>query len=306
MLVDGNNVVITGSDGEDIWYELGVQKFTLDGDIVWEKKIKRTMTNQDYKFGIAKNSAGNYLIAASTGKNINGILSFVPAITTVDATTGDSLKTSTLTSVNGNQVELGFCNSIIKDGDKYYASGEVNYNVPNVNNIPTNTGFMTLFAINDNGDFASANPFNNIPPFDDGFGGGSSFAMGHGVFKTNDNHLVLFGKGHFLAPNQSFQQAVGTTYVVKLNTDGLIGIEENESVSGITLYPNPATNNATISYTGTDKYNVTVYNAVGQQVYSAGSVSGNYIINTANFTTGIYYVSIQTANRLQSVMLVKE
>jgi hypothetical protein len=247
MFLDGNYVVIAGADGEGMWYDLGVQKFTLDGDLVWDTKIKRNTVNQDYKFGIAKNSQGNYLVAASTGVKVDGIGTWVPSVTTVNSATGDSLKTTILTTYNSNVLASGNCNGIITDGTNHYASGYIEHVVTGPKG-PVNVGFMTLFAINDNGDFSSVHPFNNNPVFNSGTGGGSSFAFGNGVFMSNDNNLILFGRGHFLAPNQAWQQAVGTTYVVKLNANGLIGVEENEKVSNIILYPNPAADNAKINY----------------------------------------------------------
>ncbi|MEO8146663.1 MAG: M14 family zinc carboxypeptidase [Bacteroidia bacterium] len=76
-----------------------------------------------------------------------------------------------------------------------------------------------------------------------------------------------------------------------------VGINENQSpVFMSSVYPNPANTTASISYSipATGKYQLSISNALGQQVYSQTleNAKTNCTINLKNFTPGVYYCKI--------------
>ena len=77
------------------------------------------------------------------------------------------------------------------------------------------------------------------------------------------------------------------------------GIADN-TLSGMKLYPNPATDNVTVAFAATESANATlsIYNLMGQQVYAESIVvnEGNNMvrINTSAFQAGVYMVNIKT------------
>ena len=83
------------------------------------------------------------------------------------------------------------------------------------------------------------------------------------------------------------------------------GINENSFVSSINLFPNPATNNLTITLASSSKnVSVTIIDITGKMIYSTtASGLNNYReqqveINTEDFAAGVYVVQIQTADFL--------
>lgn len=91
-------------------------------------------------------------------------------------------------------------------------------------------------------------------------------------------------------------------YFVKVyySIDGVV-----ENTSGIALYPNPTRDSFTIE--GQDLQMVTVYNALGQMVYSQPCQGFKTDINLGNVETGIYMVKVVTANgeSIQKVSVIR-
>jgi len=90
------------------------------------------------------------------------------------------------------------------------------------------------------------------------------------------------------------------TNTVPVNISGVIGIQEkNKNDAGLLIFPNPFTDQITISsktYTGTLKVNI--FNALGQLVYfSETDLKNEIILSTANFTPGIYYFKVSNKTR---------
>lgn len=77
------------------------------------------------------------------------------------------------------------------------------------------------------------------------------------------------------------------------------GIADN-TLSGMKLYPNPATDNVTVAFAATESANATlsIYNLMGQQVYAESIVvnEGNNLmrVNTTSLQAGVYMVNIKT------------
>lgn len=94
----------------------------------------------------------------------------------------------------------------------------------------------------------------------------------------------------------------GNEYCVKIyySVDGV-----NEVASSINLYPNPAKDSFTVE--GNNLMNVTVYNALGQQVYRQECQGDNTVINLGNVETGIYMVKVVTADgeHIQKVSVIR-
>lgn len=80
-----------------------------------------------------------------------------------------------------------------------------------------------------------------------------------------------------------------------IKSASLIGINENVNNSQYVVYPNPATNNITVkSLMGNEKMVLTIYNAIGQLVYTKAQVTGSETISTENMPRGVYTITIQT------------
>ncbi len=81
----------------------------------------------------------------------------------------------------------------------------------------------------------------------------------------------------------------------------------------LSVYPNPTTNNATISYYSTNntEASIVVYNMIGekvQTVYNGSIVQGEnlFTVNMSDLPKGVYFVNIKDAKGTKTVKLIKE
>nr|MBA3705677.1 T9SS type A sorting domain-containing protein [Bacteroidota bacterium] len=97
-----------------------------------------------------------------------------------------------------------------------------------------------------------------------------------------------------------------------LYEEGTVGIEE-QSLSVISVYPNPANNVVNVSYEllNNEKVTIDLVNNIGQMVYSLTSdnVSGRHTtkIDTEKFAAGIYMMNVRAGKQhhLQKVNVIK-
>ena len=73
-----------------------------------------------------------------------------------------------------------------------------------------------------------------------------------------------------------------------LSINSCTNIDEIEN--GISIYPNPASNNITI--VNAENANVEIINALGQVVYTNENISSNHTIDISNLSNGTYFVKI--------------
>jgi hypothetical protein len=81
-----------------------------------------------------------------------------------------------------------------------------------------------------------------------------------------------------------------------------VGINSNEYSEVLELYPNPFTNSSslTIQLTHSQISNIEIFNATGMLVYSnAAPGSNKVIINSENWSKGVYFVKIANSNGIR-------
>jgi hypothetical protein len=71
---------------------------------------------------------------------------------------------------------------------------------------------------------------------------------------------------------------------------GIGFFENNNSASGIKIYPNPAQENITIELPGQETYNVTITDLAGRKIYESKNRKGVINIDSKEFSNGIYFV----------------
>lgn len=241
MLLDGSDVVMSGYCGSPVlWhYDLAVVKLAVaDGAGQWSKIYFRNSLWRDRGVGIAKNSAGDYLVAASFSSG--NVLR--PSVLRVSGSNGDSLSLSSLPTHAGNNINFGFCLDIEPFGGGFVAAGEIDQNFSDVNGTPQNCGQMALFCIGDDGGIVNSYALNDVGTYEGGAGFTGSHSWGLDCIPTSDNHVLLAGKGNFLVSNGSWMNAYGDSYVAKLAPD-MLGIGEQEELTGLKAWPNPSEGN---------------------------------------------------------------
>ncbi len=86
------------------------------------------------------------------------------------------------------------------------------------------------------------------------------------------------------------------------------GINENSLASSISLYPNPAPNQLTITLgSSTKNIEVTIADITGKIIYSTSAFAAQKIeVNTKDFAEGVYFVQVQSADFIATKKLVIE
>jgi hypothetical protein len=93
-------------------------------------------------------------------------------------------------------------------------------------------------------------------------------------------------------------------YVDNINVSMVSGIEENQFVSNVNVYPNPMTNNATVAFNMNEEnaVSISVLNALGQVVsnnnlgnMAAGAQS--FSLDASNLNNGFYFLNITVGNK---------
>ncbi len=110
------------------------------------------------------------------------------------------------------------------------------------------------------------------------------------------------GQSLYLGSDGNWYNWVGLTTSMRLNLDGTIGIEENEDLTGLYMYPNPATDNFTVGFVAKDDQDMTV-NILGgngalvlsEQVVAKVGQSSTVTFNVDGLASGIYMVQLQGA-----------
>ena len=99
----------------------------------------------------------------------------------------------------------------------------------------------------------------------------------------------------------------GTITVDKLQIGAALpnGIAVINTNDQLTVYPNPSNGlvNLTLSNTNSDVVSVSVANVLGQEIYSANTTQSNLTIDLAGKNTGVYYISVKSAQGITTQRL---
>lgn len=118
-----------------------------------------------------------------------------------------------------------------------------------------------------------------------------------------------------LSTTASIEAEAGTTYYlfafsiqpyanVTINANGVLGISEN-ILEGFKFYPNPVKDELNLNAKTTIDQ-VTIYNLLGQQVFSEKMNSSNKAINLSNLSKGLYVMTVTSEGKTASFKILKE
>ncbi|MNJ86179.1 The GLUG motif protein [compost metagenome] len=99
------------------------------------------------------------------------------------------------------------------------------------------------------------------------------------------------------------QNCSDTSNCVAINN---LGLDENSSLFGVTLTPNPTPNEATITFTGVNEASVVIYDAQGKMVMSLDRIQSGEVLSLEPFERGIYLIHITTNSGKHTRRLVKQ
>ena len=112
-----------------------------------------------------------------------------------------------------------------------------------------------------------------------GIGNSTSF---WGILDSKKGKIAVAEPGENLFRNESY---------VEVLFDGTYAIEDVVA-ENVNIYPNPAKSVVNVSAENLNK--VTVYNSIGQVVYTQDADSDNMMIDVESWTNGLYYINLET------------
>ncbi|MDR1112903.1 MAG: T9SS type A sorting domain-containing protein [Bacteroidales bacterium] len=86
--------------------------------------------------------------------------------------------------------------------------------------------------------------------------------------------------------------------------DCSMGSIKEMAKKNVTIYPNPATDNFTVTLDATGKSNIEMFNLVGQKVYSKVTSDATVTVNVNNFKSGVYMLRINQNGQVYTSKVV--
>jgi hypothetical protein len=93
--------------------------------------------------------------------------------------------------------------------------------------------------------------------------------------------------------------------MITVNVSACTAIEENE-MNTISIFPNPATQDITVSTAGEGSKSITVTDVSGKVVLAVNTESSSYKINIENLSSGVYHVRVRDGNNSKDAKFVKQ
>ena len=118
----------------------------------------------------------------------------------------------------------------------------------------------------------------------DSFGDGICCQWGEGEYSLSTSTGEIIFEGAEFTDSEVTQMSIG----------GELSIDD-ALLATISMYPNPATSEITLSIGNTtDKASYSLYNTFGQ-LLQQGEVTNNKVLSVSNYTTGIYFVVVKNS-----------
>jgi hypothetical protein len=285
-------------------------KFNSNGDTLWSKTYGGLQN--DYGYSVVQSNDGGFVIAGSYDPGVFGSNARLYLIKTdvngdtlwtrVD-TTFSSLAFSLTKTSSGDFVACGFVADSVKDFQQYIVAFDNNgnslwsttiggdrtdaaYSIQQTsdlgfiltgyyNSIWDSISELSLLKLDMNGDSMWLRTFPQL-----------SAEVGLSAIETFDGGYIIGGK------TSLYSSYYDDLYLIKTNDVGIVGTEEYwDGRNEVVIYPNPATDQLTISFSSevNENYSLVIVNLLGQSVKMfSGTSNGSLTVNTGKLSAGAY------------------
>jgi hypothetical protein len=121
-------------------------------------------------------------------------------------------------------------------------------------------------------------------------------SKGNGAGDINSFWGILDSKKKKIVVAEQGEKQFKYNYPIEI-VYGSVGVEDVVA-ENINVYPNPAKSVVNVFAENLNK--VTVFNSIGQVVYTQVADSDNMIINVESWTNGLYYINLETKDGAKS------
>ena len=134
--------------------------------------------------------------------------------------------------------------------------------------------------------------------------GGTGDDRGYSMQRTLDGGIITAGRSFSNNGDVTGNNGSSDFWVVKLNNP--VGINELSELNIINVFPNPTSSNFTIEGL-TEPYNLTIYNSLGQLLFSENNVlETSKKIDISKYSKGLLFIKIEADGNMISKKILKQ
>jgi uncharacterized delta-60 repeat protein len=274
-------ILLAGSSATGSNTDFALVRYNIDGTLdntfdLDGKKITDFGSNNDFARSVAIQNDGKIVLAGNTFNGIDNDFALVRY--NADGTLDNAFDSDGKTTTDfGGATEDGYAICIQSDG-KIILAGE--------NNIGGSADF-TLVRYNNNG------------TVDTNFDTDGKAVTDFIGFSDAGRSAALQSDGKIVVVGYSNNGANGDIAIARYNTGVNVGIAESNELSGVSIYPNPANNNLTISYDDQLLFDVVcLADITGRKIIEKGLDEVNSIqINIEEIPSGLYFIELKKENK---------
>lgn len=303
-------------------------KYNVAGLQQWTARYNGPISEPDHATAIAVDNSGNsYITGYSNGSgldyatlkyNTNGVQQWVARYN--GSANGSDIAYAIALDKNGNVYVTGGDQSVLYNSDyrtvKYNNAGiqqwTAKYNGPANDNDEA-----YALAVDAAGNVYVTGYVNGTSPSWDiatikytAAGSQQWIKLYNGPGHGNDNGAAIGTdvNGNVYVAGTSDGTSGNADFVtIKYTAAGLrIANTANEAKSSLAVFPNPVQNNFTVYLTGSNRYLITITNAEGKKVFERNCDKKILLINSSNFSKGIYYIKAIGTNAAFTQKIIKE
>lgn len=123
---------------------------------------------------------------------------------------------------------------------------------------------------------------------------------------SDDAVTSMFTYGQFVRIDAAIQGARSSLMSSPGCEASTVGIKENYSNNNISVYPNPSEGVFNIKFNSiiSQKYNVSVVNAIGEKIFEIKSNGENIIVDLSQYSSGIYYIRVNSVENMSNLKII--
>lgn len=293
-------------------------KFNQAGNLLW----KKSMDSLDSYITVAKITDNNFLAVAGSVPVLNG---YDIALSLFDINgnitwTGSYNSNTTqefsvdfaIASTGIFLIEDSISNTVLMKFDNPFVSGVIDFSLICVDSVwydPNDHGLINVSVFN--GNFTHINyPFVQIvSPAGDTISNVSKyftfFAHGGNTYQTYTDTILDSTITNWSGYTFLISDGITDTTVVITWCD-LSGISEYENNHPLLVYPNPVHDMLTVINNEIGKScKLRIYNITGSAIFQMTSDESELIIDMENYADGIYFISLQSGNKIWHGKILK-
>jgi len=119
---------------------------------------------------------------------------------------------------------------------------------------------------------------------------------------TPGSFTIIWARGNGVSLSQHSSSNRGSSMVSLAST---VSVDEF-ALSGVNIYPNPATNSISIDLQNAAPHQISVINSFGQKLVEEKSAQEKTMIQLANLAAGVYYIEVVLGNKTFRQKIVKQ